>query len=98
MRLKRVGQWSDGKKVGVWRMYAKDTVLNEATYVDGELQTMVAFQPDGRPLVRASYRKGLAHGEWTRWNKDGLVVERFYEDGRRSGTWRRHGTEPETKV
>jgi hypothetical protein len=97
-KQRRVGQWVDGKKVGVWRIFAKDTVLNEATYVDDDLRSMVALQEDGRPLVRAEYLGGFAHGPWTRWNRDGLVVERFYASGVRTGTWRRHGVAAETKT
>lgn len=97
-RERRVGQWVDGEKVGVWRLYSKDVVISEATYVDGDLRLMVAFQADGRPLIRANYLDGVAHGAWARWNKDGLLIEREYTKGRRSGTWRRHGSEPETKV
>jgi hypothetical protein len=95
---RRIGQWNNGKKAGVWRAYVGDKTFSEATYVDGDLRTAVTFQEGGQPLTRAEYREGVAHGKQTRWNEKGLVVEREFTEGRRSGTWRRYLPTPETRV
>jgi len=95
---RRVGQWGDGEKVGTWRVYLRGKVFSESTFVAGELTRVVNFQEDGRPLTWSEYEDGFAHGKERRWNAAGLVVEREYTRGQRSGTWHRHSPEKETRV
>ena len=93
-RERRIGQIVNGQKHGRWVSFSNSPIKSISEYRDGALESIEMFDRDGTSFLRSSWTGGLAHGSW-RYSSGRARVERTFRDGRRSGSWRKFGSDGE---
>ncbi len=90
-RERRRGQLTNGKKQGRWVIWLGDVLIGERHYRDGLLDgPFTLFAPDGQPVIQSYYTADVMDGRQVIRTEAGAPAsERFFQRGRRTGTWRR---------
>jgi antitoxin component YwqK of YwqJK toxin-antitoxin module len=72
-----------------YEYYADSTIRSESTIVDGKLEGMTKiFFENGKLEEIRSFKKGMMHGKWEKWNKDQVrVAEANYKNNLKDGKW-----------
>ena len=92
------GDYKQGKPFGIHKYFASDGMVQEISYIEGEINCIEYYYENGELFERTPYKKGLRHGVSKVYDKNGLLVTlRSYKDGELEGVcYKTSGYKPGT--
>ena len=83
------GEFKDGKKVGLWRIYYVNGQLREkGSYIDGIKDGYwEKFLDDGKNIYKGFWKNGKREGLWEFYFEGQLELKGSFVDGKPTGIW-----------
>jgi len=91
--LESEGSWKDGKRVGPWKFYYKNSQVKAiGTYTEnGEFTgSWKWWRENGRVLQFGDFNDGKQVGPWKRYHANGQLMDEgsYGQDGNKVGEWK----------
>lgn len=68
--------------------FAQETKIEPTYEEEGNLVAVTTYHENGNVKETGFYKNKKLHGEWTKFNADGVKITRaFYDNGKKTGKW-----------